>query len=611
MNDDDWRDIEFGRPLPPPRPSADPDPDPDPLTRSWPAPSGTGAWARPPVGEPAPFGGPGTERPPVEPPADGGTVTFGAVDMTRAPAESPYAGGPADPAEPDPAVPGHGPFPEASGEGPAAEVPAPGRRSRRAARRKEPALGGALQAFGRFAGHRYGAAALILLAAAALYGVAEVSRPGPAPAHLGENVPVDAAVAVCPDAAKAEITVASTGRGEGEAVVRDTVGKVMTTLDAPGTVWTTTKAQTAKRTGPLVVEASGAHAAGLAAVQTGQEKKGLTGARCSAPGTDHWFVTPGPGEGTVDLHLANADDIPATVDIHAISDEGGLATTDGKSLEVPGGASRVVRIGRSVDGLGTVAAGTGVLALRVTATTGRVAAAVRADLGGRGVDWVPATAGPSRELVLPGVPPGGGRRTLYVGAPGEADARVRINVITEDGVFAPEGRDTLDIPADTVMTLDLETSLGGRAAAVVLTSDRELVAGLQAGGEEVSYGAAAEPLAAGATVADARKGSTLLLTAPRDAAVVRVTPLGRSGPEAGQEVRLAAGRTVEVPVDAAAVRIEPLPGSGPVHGARWRTVKSGGSRTATLLVLGPAPERLRLPAVGGSLTAVLPGPDGP
>ncbi|WP_106397576.1 DUF5719 family protein [Actinocorallia populi] len=606
MNDDQ-RDIEFGRPVPPPRPPAEPPPEPP--TGPYPALSGTGAWARPalpPAGEPVAFGDPGSTGVPQEHfPA--GESAFGDPGV-RVPQEAPPAGETffGDPGHDDPFGDPQGPSPERTG---ADGGPVPGRRSRRAARR-EPAFGGVLQAVGRFAAHRYGTAALILLAAASLYGVAEITRPGPAPAHRGGVVPVEAAVAVCPDAAKAEITVASTGRGDGEAVVRDPVGKVLTTLDAPGTAWTSTRAQTAKRKGPLVVDASGAHAAGLAAVQTTEDRRGLSGARCAAPGTDHWFVTPGPGEGDVELHLANADDVPATVDVHAISDQGSLATTDGKSLEVPGQAARVVRIGRGPDGLGSVAAGTGVIALRVTATTGRVAAAVRTDLGSRGADWVPASAGPARALVLPGVPPGGGRRTLYVGAPGEADARVRIKVVTEDGVFAPEGQDTLEVPADTVMSLDLETSLGGRAAAVVLTSGRELVAGLQAGGEEVSYGAAAAPLGEGSTVAGSQKGSTLLLTAPEAAAVVRVTPLDKAGPGTAQEVRLAAGRTVEVPVDAAAVRVEPLAGSGPVYGARFRVVKSGRSRTATLLVLGPDPASVRLPAVGGSLTAVLTDPGG-
>ncbi|MEO3786627.1 DUF5719 family protein [Actinocorallia sp. B10E7] len=582
MNEDQ-RDIEFGRPLPPPRPSAEPVE--GPLTGPYATPSAeTGAWAR---AFPAP-------------PETRSSTLFGEPSAEPSSGPFPEAGSSALFSEPS-AEPSGGPFPEPA-------EPAPGRRGRRAAQRKEPALGGALQAFGRFAAHRYGTAALILLAAAALYGVTGISRPGPAPAHRGAVVPVEEALAVCPDAAKARVAVASTGEGAGKAVVRDPLGKTVTTLDGPGTAWASTPAQTAKRKGPLVVDATGARAEGLTAFQTTQDKRSLSGTRCAEPGTDHWFVTPGPGEGTVDLHLTNADEVPATVDVHAISDEGSLTTTDGKSLEVPGQASRVVKIGRSPEGLGVIAAGTGVIALRVTATGGRVAAAVRTSLGGRGVDWVPATAGPSRELVLPGVPAGGGRRTLYVGAPGDADARVKIKVITEDGVFAPEGQDTLDVPADTVIALDLETSLGGRAAAVVLTSGRELVAGLQAGGDDVSYGAAAEPLGPGATVADARKGSTLLLTAPEGAARVRVTPLGTAGAEAPQEVRLEAGRTVEVPVAAEAVRIEPLPGSGPVYGARFLIVKSGRFRTATLLALGPAPERIRLPAVGGSLTAVVSDP---
>src|SRR5690606_25027780 len=110
------------------------------------------------------------------------------------------------------------------------------------------------------------------------------------------------------------------------------------------------------------------------------------------PGTDLWFVGPGPlAADRLELHLTNLDAQTAVVDLTALSGELPLDTLDGRGLPIDPGSTRVVRIGDGPEGLGEIVQTAQVLALRVQATTGRVAAAlrVRADDGG-GVDWLPA-----------------------------------------------------------------------------------------------------------------------------------------------------------------------------------------------------------------------------
>ncbi|GAB2848573.1 hypothetical protein GCM10022221_54920 [Actinocorallia aurea] len=526
------------------------------------------------------------------------------------------------------------PVPSTSEEGaePVAEVPEPRVGTRRAARAgaptrrlprrlpRRPAAGGALDKVVDVAtvvaGNRYGVAALILVAVAALYGAAALTRPG-APAELkGTSVPITTALAACPTAEQtARLSVVSGGEGEGAGSVTSLDGKSVADLPAPSKLYT----GEAKRGAALEVRADGAAAAGLEAAQTVAGKRSLASVPCTAPATEHWFVTPGPGAGALDLHVTNVDDVPATIDLEAVSDDGSLDTTDGKSLDVPARSTRIIKIGQSLDGLGMIAADVQVLALRVTATGGRVAAALRADAGAKGADWATATAEPATRVIVPGVPGGSGKRTLYVGAPGNRDAKVRIRVLTADGPSAPEGQETLDVPARTVIPLDLEAALGGRPAAIELTANRQILAGFAATGFELALGAAGTPLdggtsALGAAPATAgaegvrkpREAATLLLTAPDKAAKIQITPMTAAGPGTATRLDIPAGRTIEIPLDTPAVRVTPLPGSGPVYGTRVLTIKSGQREQLTVRTLTPAPLEAALPPVSDTLTAVIP-----
>ena len=481
-----------------------------------------------------------------------------------------------------------------------------------------------LDRIARLLGLRYATAALVLLAVAALYGAASLSRPADraTAADRGRTVPVRSAVAVCPGREGARLTVqsAKTTRTGGRAdVVRAPDGAVIGSLTTPGGAWST-YLETAKDS--FTVWAHGAVAAGLEAEQTTHwpkgKDRGLAGLRCASPGTDQWFLGPGPvAAESVELHLTNADAQPATVDVTALSGEGPLDTADGSGTPVPPYSTRVVTVGASPEGLGDIVRTAADLGLRVRATTGRVAASLRVRIAeGKGIDWVAPAPAPGTSLVIPGVPGGEGRRRLLIAVPGQDDAAVQVQVITQNGAFAPQGRHTLDAPAGTVTALDLDRSLGGKPAAVRLRSDRPIVAGFAAErGADVAYGTATAPLRGTGfgVVSDNRYDTTLSLTAPQGAATVRITPIGPQGPAAPQDVSVQAGRTVEVPLKAPVggengygVLIEPRPGSGPVHAARILAKNKGEKLLFTVLPITPASTVLRLPSVGGGQGALLP-----
>ncbi|MBW8484598.1 DUF5719 family protein [Actinomadura parmotrematis] len=452
--------------------------------------------------------------------------------------------------------------------------------------------------------YRAVAALLVLVAGAALYGAADLSRPGARAAPRGGHSPVTAALLVCPGGDGGRTTVqtlpADRSRGAGQLTVQPAgTGLPLLSTTQAGHAWTHDDARApAART----VIASGGLAAGLAAERTSYRAKGddrgLAATRCAPPGTDLWFLGPGPAAADrVEVLLTNPDPAPAAVDLAALSDDGPLDTVEGRGTQVPGHGSKVIEIGRSPEGLGAVVAGARDMALSVRATTGRVAAAVRVRSGaGQGVDWLPLSPAPARSVLVPGVPSGGGARRLALAVPGEGDARVRVQVLTSAGAFAPQGQDELDAPGRTVTAVDLNGALLGKPAAIRLVADRPIIAGFDASaGGDVAYGSATPPIGAdGAVVADTRYAASVLLTAPDGAAKVRIVPLGAPG--AAQEVAVPAGRTVEkaLGLSAGGAWIVPLPGSGPVHAARTMTE----AKRLTVLPLFPAAVTTALPPAG-------------
>ncbi|GLZ03890.1 hypothetical protein Acsp03_13560 [Actinomadura sp. NBRC 104412] len=477
----------------------------------------------------------------------------------------------------------------------------------------------------RLLGLRYVTAALVLLALAALYGAASLSRPEATAEAFGSGVddPLASAVSVCPGRENARLSVQGASpnllkvkaRTPGRAdVVQTPNGLGVGSLTTPGGLWTKDLSDVKDS---YTVRASGAMAAGLEAEQTTHwpkgDDRGLAGLRCARPGTDLWFLGPGPTAAeSIDVHLTNVDAEPAAVDITALSGEGPLDTPDGRGIPVPPYSTKVVSLGKSPEGLGEIVKTASDLSLRVRATTGRIAASVRVRIGdGKGVEWLPVSPGPAASLIVPGLPGGNGRRSLLVAVPGQEDAAIRLQVITSTGTFAPQGQDTLDAPAGTVTTLDLDRALTGKPAAVRLLSDRPIVAGFSAQrGADIAYGTSTPPLTPGGfgVVSDNRFDTTIALTAPRGDATVRITPLGpQSTPKT---IKVPSDRTVEVKLTAAekgyGVVIVPQPGSGPVHAVRTLSTGKGDTALITALPINPARTTVHLPPVGDTQTAITP-----
>ena len=473
----------------------------------------------------------------------------------------------------------------------------------------------------RLLGMRYATAALMLVAVAALYGAATFSRPGEA-SEKGRTAPVAHAVMVCPGHEGGRLAVQSLSqKGGGRVDMTPTKGgSPLASMATAGQSW---EKDTKSGQDSYTLRATGAIAAGLEAEQTTHwgsgPDRGLAGARCATPGTDLWFMGPGPvSADELDLYLSNVDGQRASVNLSALSGEGPLDTPEGQAILVEPYTTRIVKIGDSVEGLGDIVKSATDLTLRVQTTSGRVAASVRARIGRKkGIEWLPQSPRPAASVVVPGVPGGDGQRRLLVSVPGEADARIKVQVITPGGAFAPQGQDVLDAPAKTVTSVPLTGALSGKAAAVRLVADRPVLAGFAATrGVDAAYGTGTAPLTASApgVVADNRFDSSLILTAPSGAATVQVVTMNAAGKGAPQDVTIEAGRTVEAELTAPgkdgasyAAVITPKPGSAPVYASRVLAKGKGDDYLFTVLPITPAPMTVHLPDTADSQTALTPG----
>ena len=350
------------------------------------------------------------------------------------------------------------------------------------------------------------------------------------------------------------------------------------------------------------------------------QTSGLASVRCGEPGSDIWFVGPGQQNGAaqIQLDLMNIDSLAASVDVSVITDAGQAQAGNDTGITVP--PHQTV-----TESLSSTGSGSSVVAIEVHTSTGRVAADVSEGSSHGGVSWLPSAAAPSTELVIPGVPPSGSAAGLFVAVPGTSSAKVNVLAITPQGHYRPFGSQTIDLPGESASSVAL-TPLGGTAAALKITSNVPVVAGVLVPGSGAgAFTAATASISQQAIVAGntTRSGlaASVVLSAPAGAARVRLTEIAQAssggtagtGVTGGQVVSVRAGRTLVAPVttprgarhgSAFAVVITPLAGSGPLYAARVET--QGQDTIVSILPATSALTTISLPPVQDSYDAITP-----
>lgn len=463
---------------------------------------------------------------------------------------------------------------------------------------------------------RLGVVALLLAAGA---GAGHLTA-APAPtAPTATQLPVVRATAVCPDLRQegargaTAVTAGAAGPGGGR-ITGGALRQPATPLpDGP----VTRDLGLEVTGGAFVLQAEGPVAAGLAAEQatraTAGTRRGLAALACPAPATSSWFVGGATVVGAAaELLLVNPATTPATVDVRVWTAAGPADARPGRGIVVPPQRRVAVPLDR-------LAPDRELLAVHVDATGGQVAAALRVvRTDGRiplGTDWVPPGEAPARELVVPGLPAGPGRRTLLVSNPGRQDALVQVELTTDDGQLVPEGLEAVPVPAGTTVAQDLSEPLAQTPAAVRVRSDVPVLAGAEVVDRqdgpvrERSYAAAVPALTGPVLLADVRLSPptevTLLLSALTTDAVVELVPVAAPGElPAPQRVEVPQGTTVPVrlsrflpPGSTGSLAVEVRPLSGQVHAARYVRERSRSGPLTTLLPLRTPPSSVARPPV--------------
>lgn len=475
-----------------------------------------------------------------------------------------------------------------------------------------------------------------IAAGAQFAGPAAPAAPGPDHAAMApQQVAVTSAARACPPVQgggsgkvafiAGSPAASSSGPGPGQAQLAPLplAGAQLRTLNPisqtqPGllSMLTTPPAQSTSKKATTVllgwsVTATGTMAQTMEAEET--TGAGLASVRCGEPGSDLWFVGPGQqgGAAQIQLDLMNVDTLPASVDVSIITDAGQVQADGDTGITVP--PHQTV-----TEALSSLAGNASVVAIEVRTSIGRVAADVsESSSHGGTASWLPSTAPPSTQLVIPGVPPSGGPAGLYVVVPGSANARINVVSITPQGRHQPFGTQAIDLPGDSASYVPL-TPLGGTAA-LELTANVPVTAGVLVPGSGLgAFATATAPISEQAVVAgnttSSGLGVTVVLSAPAGQARVRLTETAATpGATSSQIVTVQTGHTLTVPAtpprgakhgSAFAIVITPLAGSGPLYAARVAT--QGQNTVVSIVPALSALTTIILPPVRDSYDAISP-----
>lgn len=404
-----------------------------------------------------------------------------------------------------------------------------------------------------------------LVALAALVTGAQMTRPGSA-VHAearSASQPVTDNALVCPDptgtpGAPTTVAVASvsaalgggSGRGARLRTTPLTGAKAKTTTLPSHSV----NLQSTKTSTSTLVHADGPGAAAVAADQirlvSHGRHRGLLSAPCISPATDVWITGADGRVGYDDtLALANPGTTVVNLTVTAWATKGPLEPPKLQSFTLQPQSAQLLT-------LSDYAPDAALVTLHIHANSGRVAGQVLdrrvSGIFAAGMEWIPPTASPATDLVVPGFFGGsGGSRRLVLSDPGTRDATVTLRLATTSGNFAPAGHQTVVIRAGHTADVDLGPSLGGSAGAVTVHSDQPVtatgvsIAGTAGKGDrpDTQFQPAAAAIA-GPAVLPANKppfGTSikLYITAPAAASKLRIaTPTGAS-----KVLTINAGRT--------------------------------------------------------------------
>ena len=199
---------------------------------------------------------------------------------------------------------------------------------------------------------------------------------------------------------------------------------------------------------------------------------------CNEPSTSQWFVG-----GTSDvtssgqLIMVNGGLSTATADISIWSENGVQAE---KVLTVKANSFITVA-------LNSLATGASAIVVHVLARAGQISTFMldtrSRGLKGLGGDLVNSVGAAATDVFIPAIPQqrSGNKvltHTLRVLVPGDADARISVDLVSPDGSFIPLGLDSVQISRGRVVSIPLAPNISSAVFGLHIRSDQPLVAGV-------------------------------------------------------------------------------------------------------------------------------------
>ena len=342
--------------------------------------------------------------------------------------------------------------------------------------------------------------------------------------------------------------------------------------------------------GPLALRTEGKGAPAVFADALSSNATGLAAVSCPSPGTSWWFAGGGADAGHRSaLSLTNLDQGPAVVDVRLHGVDGPLPADSLRGVTLAPGDTRTWAWADVVPGQEH-------LTVEVRVVRGRVAATAREQ--GAGVEWPAAGTPPSTRQQLPAVPGGPGSSLLTVTNPGDTPALATVRVVTATGAFVPLEQGEVTVDPGAVTSLDLTDAIGADAAAVEVTADAEVVAGLRKTlrpARDIATVSAVPPIEAPGAVGAGPGRTVLYLSTGEEGAVAEVTAVAPDGDVVAEErltVRRSTLVTWTVPPEAAYVVVDPTRGTP--YAAAVRSGRGGG---VAVVPVAPLPLERIVPRV--------------
>ncbi|MGL5864954.1 MAG: DUF5719 family protein [Dermatophilaceae bacterium] len=348
--------------------------------------------------------------------------------------------------------------------------------------------------------------------------------------------------------------------------------------------------------GPVIVDATGASAPGVAAAQEwrleGAELRGLSGASCSPASTDAWLVAGGAGPGRQErLVLVNPGANPVTATITVLGGSGPLGEPRTETVPPRGRVAALLDAFTGDEAQAVVHVASDGAGLQASVTDTWVDGSTA--LGAESVD---AGAAPAVRQTIPAAVVSG-YTSVRVAVPGSDAAVVRVSLLGRDGLVPVTGASVLSVPGESVGDLPLR-GLPTGVYAVLVTADVPVVASVfsATGGRgapgEFAWAAAApdiRDLAGAALPSTPGVSRGLHLVSTEGASVAEVVTVSAAGQATTRQISLLADRTTVVSLDgASAVWVQRSGGSGELRSSVVSISGTGAATMLTAAVLRPA-----------------------